>query len=115
MAKPATYNLDAYANDDFSLALDFVDANGAALNKSTYTFSASVRKNRWDDVELAEFAVDTTDAATGRIVISLTNSQVTTALDKAAWDIQQTSGDATPVVRTLLQGTVYVDQDITRG
>ena len=114
MARPTTFDLELYASDTFGLQITFVDGNGDAIDKSDYEFSAQIRKNRWDDVALVDLDVDTSSAASGTIIVGLAASQVTTELHNGYWDLQQADSAATPNIRTLLQGAVYCDQDVTR-
>ena len=57
------------------------------------------------------FNVDTTNAATGRIVISLTATQAATLKD-GYWDLQSTRNSE---VKTWIRGKVLYVKDVTRA
>jgi hypothetical protein len=111
---PATLNLALYAGDSVTVSFTFTDASGNPLDMSG-TWSAQVRSAPGAaDPPLAVFGVDTTQAASGVIVISL-DDEATAALPIAttlAWDLEQQTG--TDTVRTTHRGSVTVTEDVTR-
>jgi hypothetical protein len=109
---PARRDVAAYRGDTYSHVLELEDGNGAALDVSGSTFSAQVRRYPAADTPLASFTVDTSNAATGRVVLGL-SAAVTAALPvgKHRWDVQQTTAG---VVLTLAAGEFEVVGEVTR-
>lgn len=119
-----------YQGDIYEHELTFTDDadTPAALNLSTGTWRAQLRRHPADDDVLASFTIDTTGAATGVLVISLTASQ-TAALGaalvalletgrryqravtdvEAYWDLEDTDSGA-----TYLAGRAAVVLEVSR-
>lgn len=116
---PATVDLtgdDAiYRDDDYTIVIPFVDASNTPFPVDGYTFRAEIRKHRNRGATVADpvavFTIDTTDAATGTITLSLDKTVTRTLPAEAVWDLQATiDGDDD----TWLDGTVEVLGDVTR-
>ena len=104
--------LSVYAGDTFSQTFTFKE-DDEAINLVTAgwtSWTAQYRRNP-DSTTAVSFAVDTTDAATGEITISLTATQTGT-LEAGVFDLQATQGS---VVRTWVRGGLNVTRDVTRG
>lgn len=114
-ALPATYGapLRIYAGDDFYQKFDFRNAGDQSpMNLSGWTFRAQWRAT--PNAETAvNFGIDSTDKATGTIVLTLTAAQTREIGQDGVWDLQgtETSGGR---IRTWLRGTVTWREDVTR-
>lgn len=107
---PGSRSLTVYAGDDYTHTVTAVDGNGDPVDLSDRTWTAQWRRSRVSATAVA-FTVDTTNAAAGVLVVSLTAAQ-TAQLASGEWDLQGVYGDGT--VETLLQGEVVVTKDVTR-
>jgi len=99
--------------DDYTMSLTFYSdaAKTSPMNLSGSTFAAQLRTSP-DDTAHVDFSIDTTNAATGVLLLSLTHTQ-TAALGRLyAWDLQQTDGSGK--VTTLIAGNAAVALDVTR-
>lgn len=103
--------LNIKRGDHYVHELDFVTDDGVTpINVTGRAYAAQVRATKLATAYTA-FAIDTTNAATGKIVLTLTTVQTRALLDYAVWDLQETvSGE--PV--TLLEGIVTASDDVTR-
>ena len=115
---PGVTDLKLYAGDGVSLALQVTDAQGANFNV-TGTVTAQVRYRRQDTDVVSAFACDSSGAATGRLVLSLTGAQTGAMIVNpedtemmGEWDVQWKPAGGEP--RTLVQGDVHVVLDVTR-
>lgn len=105
-------NMNIKRGDGYPHELDFVTADGVTpINVSGRTYAAQIRATKLATAYTA-FAIDMTNAATGKIVLSLTAVQTRALPDYAVWDLQETVGSADPV--TLLEGIVTAADDVTR-
>ena len=113
---PAKVNLTLYRGDTRIWTDDFAEG-GAPKDLTGYTWLCQIRndKNRGEIVALID--VDTTDAATGRIVRTLTATEADKLPGEQAgapapslyWDLQSTSPAG--LVRTWMAGSVKVKGD----
>lgn len=110
-AQPIALDLNLYAGDDFSMLLTFTEANGLPWDASGI-WAAQVRATPSSTEILADFTVDMTQAATGKVRLSLTGDQVRTipTTGSSMWDAERTAGGLT---RTFYRGKVTVTQDVT--
>lgn len=108
---PGTLNIEMMDGDGYRNTLTFTDSDDDALDLSSYTFSAQIRKNPKAE-DAVSFIIDDTDADTGVIVISLTGDQVRSLFHKCMWDMEYVIGDSDPT--TVLKGTITIYSDITR-
>lgn len=84
-------------------------ADGTPKNVSG-TWAAQIRRNPLDTDVAATFSVDTSDAASGTVVLSLTEEQTAAlAPGRYVWDVDW-SGVGTPI-----GGSVVVQPDVTRA
>lgn len=105
--------LEVYRGDSFSQSFVFKDATtGAVRNLVSEGWGSWVAQWRpfVGSAELVAFAVDTTQASTGRVGVALTAVQ-TAGLRRGVWDLQASQGS---VVRTWLAGDVSFSEDVTR-
>jgi hypothetical protein len=102
-------NVTAVRGDAVTIPVT-IQENGVAINLTGRTFAAQVRRS--NDAEIVvELLIDTTNAATGQLVLSTTAVITAAMLGEYVWDLQQTIGSAT---RTLLAGAWFVRADVTR-
>jgi hypothetical protein len=108
---PAILDLVLYAGDGTDFEVDFQDEDEQVLDVSGLTWTAQIRKTR--SAEIAnDLVIDTTSAATGVLIVKI-SSEITRQLPKSAqWDLQSVADGGEP--RTVLQGTVTCNQDVTR-
>ncbi len=109
---PARRDLNAYQGDDFVHEVRFVDSDGDPVSAVGRTFASQVRR-RWSDTTVeASFSVDTSNAANGVVVFTL-SAATTTGLEPGEYryDLQQTEAGRR---LTLLRGKFVVPGEITR-
>ena len=109
---PAKLNYTIVRGDDFADTVTIKEGDPlAAVDVSARTYTAQVRSTP-DGTVVASFVIDMTDAATGVVAYSLSDT-VTDDLDGAyVWDFQQ---DTAGVIRTLMGGSFVVLKDVTRA
>lgn len=113
MTVPASLNLDEVQGDDWTITLDFVDANGYAIDYSASSFTATIRRSKTKNSPIAAtFTVDQTDAATGRVVLTLSSavSELLTA-KYYYYDIQEENYFSQKT--TLIGGKITLQREIT--
>lgn len=98
--------IEVYARRDYRHVIAWEEGT----DKSGSTFDAQIRDVRGGTL-LADFAVDTTDAATGEIVLELTSEQTAGLPARCVWDLAETdpAGRRLP----LLTGEVHVTGWVT--
>lgn len=108
----AKRNISIYKGDTYLHSLSIKDSSNTAIDLSTRTYIAQIRQSSAASGAEASFAIDTTDAANGVIVLSLTASQ-TSSLKSGTYyyDLQETAGT---VITTLMYGDAVVSGDISR-
>lgn len=118
---PGTYPLTLYRGDSREWTLDFTEDDGTtAVNMTGHTWKAQVRETTDSTAILLTFTVNTTNAATGRLVVTLPAAQWDdpdisdiTPTAKWKWDLEATR-TADGFVRTYLTGKVKVLGDVAR-
>lgn len=83
---PGTYNFTVQRRADYSLDLQFKDANDAAIDLTGYT----VYSQAWNQARTkksADFAVTYTNRSNGQVTISLTDTQTELFPDKLYYDV----------------------------
>ena len=107
--RPSLLDFSLYAGDSFAVSFVFTDAETGEPHPLTGTWEAQIR-DRGEVV--SEFSVDTTDAATGRLSLSLTGEQTAllALLGTPSWDLQQ---DFSGGPRTWYRGSVNLTGDVT--
>ena len=105
-----THDITVTRGDRWTLPIIRKDAAGATIDLTGRVYSAQIRTAPDTAITIS---VSTTDAADGKIVLSLTAAQTDDIADGSWWDIEErlTVG-ADP--RTFLSGRVYVERDVTR-
>jgi hypothetical protein len=114
---PQRVNLLLYAGDGVALRLTAINAeNGNSLDLAG-ELTAQIKAKRTDTEPLIEFTINTDQAANGILDLFLTGEQTSELFTdgkqfKGAWDVQWLADGEEP--RTLVQGTVICDLDVTR-
>jgi len=113
------YNITIEQGADFQLELVYQDDNGDPIDLTGYTAEMQIREKLTTDPPFL-----TLSTANGRIVIDGPNGSITLSIanaDTAAltqtagvYDLELTSGDATPVIVRLIEGQVKISQEVTR-
>lgn len=115
---PQRVDLVIYAGDGVTLRLTAVQAETGDILDLAGEIAAQVKANRSDPDAITEFTVNTDQAAEGILDLSLSGEQ-TAALTmdeprfKGAWDVQWIAEGEQP--RTLVQGSLTCDLDVTRS
>lgn len=117
--KPGRYDLSITRGDDYQKTIFFLmqseDSNGNdILTEQDYSaaeWSAQYRRNA-DDTQPVDFTIDTTNAASGVIVISLTAAQTAVLKCDGVWDLQRVLAGNTS---TRIAGTARLIRDVTRS
>ena len=98
-----------YRGDDWALTVTMVDEFGGVVDVSARTYVALVETLA--KVSETTMTVDATDAATGVIVLSLTDAQTLALTSKVYhWDLKET--DAATLITTVLAGRLYPTRDL---
>jgi len=87
--------------------------NGSAMNLTGYSVASQMRSTHDSSSIVATFSGTVSNASSGQITLSLTNSQ-TSAIEEAiyVYDVEITSGTGT--VTRILEGTITVTPEVTR-
>lgn len=110
---PTVLNLSLYSGDGVRLRLTVKDSAAAPLPLGPGSITSQIRQTRADATPVATFDVDLTDEATGIVILSLTGEQTAALANfKGVWDVQWQPAETEP--RTILQGNVTCETDVTR-
>lgn len=107
----ALRDISIYKGDTYTHSLTVNNSSNVAIDLSGRNYIAQIKQSYAASTTEAAFDVDTTDAANGVIVLSLTSSQ--TANLKSGtyfYDVQETYGN---VVTTLMYGNANVTGDVS--
>lgn len=109
----ATRDLSIYRGDDYQHTLTFYTDTAQTTRKdlSTHTSFTAKIKTQPDGSTLATFTVTTTNAATGVIVLSLSNTTTAALTSDGYWDFQWTDPNSKKF--TPVKGRVFVSKDIS--
>ena len=107
-----TYNFTIEQGTTFSRVLTLQE-NGSAMNLTGYSVASQMRSTHDSSTVVATFSGSVTNASSGQITLSLTNSQ-TSAIEEAiyVYDVEITSGAGS--VTRILEGNVTVTPEVTR-
>ena len=107
-----TYNFTIEQGTTFSRVLTLQE-NGSAMNLTGYSVASQMRSTHDSSTVVATFSGSVTNASSGQITLSLTNSQ-TSAIEEAiyVYDVEITSGAG--AVTRILEGNVTVTPEVTR-
>ena len=107
-----TYNFTIEQGTTFSRVLTLQE-NGSAMNLTGYSVASQMRSTHDSSSIVATFSGSVTNASSGQLTLSLTNSQ-TSAIEEAiyVYDVEITSGAGS--VTRILEGNVTVTPEVTR-
>ena len=107
-----TYNFTIEQGTTFSRVLTLQE-NSSAMNLTGYSVASQMRSTHDSSTVVATFSGSVTNASSGQITLSLTNSQ-TSAIDEAiyVYDVEITSGAG--AVTRILEGNITVTPEVTR-
>jgi|TARA_B100001094_G_C17446726_1_gene446257 hypothetical protein len=107
-----TYNFTIEQGTTFSRVLTLQE-NGSAMNLTGYSVASQMRSTHDSSSIVATFSGSVTNASSGQLTLSLTNSQ-TSAIDEAiyVYDVEITSGAG--AVTRILEGNITVTPEVTR-
>lgn len=115
----ARFDLDIYQGDDFELLIDVIDGDGAPVDLTGRTVRSQIRRAPGALELAAEFDVDLTNAATGRVVLALPSAASAPLVGVYRYDIKW--NDPTPIpadpdgmTSFFATGSVTVDAEVTR-
>ena len=117
MSFPLKYNLELYKDRDYEKSF-LIQQNSLPLNLTGYAGKAEVRLTKADTgTPLATFTVAISAPETGRVVISLTKTQVNAitipAGKQAFWDLMLTTPAPDSKSRNYVEGSVYIKDTVT--
>lgn len=106
-----TYNIAIDKGSDFSFTATLADSNGTAINVTSYTFKAEIRRKPETKLEKA-FTVTKTNAAGGIIKLALTDGDTRTLpVGKLRYDLVGKDGSSN--IERYLTGIVTVTDTVT--
>jgi len=107
-----TYNFTIEQGTTFSRVLTLQE-NGSAMNLTGYSVASQMRSTHDSSSIVATFSGSVTNASSGQLTLSLTNSQ-TSAIEEAiyVYDVEITSGAG--AVTRILEGNITVTPEVTR-
>lgn len=101
------YDIELYQGDSFSVDLDF------PFSLVGYNLLAQIRAYSGAALIIDTFTFDITDAAAGKVTMSLTSQQVEKLPMRAIWDLQITSDSDANYQHTYLKGSVLTEREVT--
>jgi len=107
-----TYNFTIEQGTTFSRVLTLQE-NSSAMNLTGYSVASQMRSTHDSSSIVATFSGSVTNASSGQLTLSLTNSQ-TSAIEEAiyVYDVEITSGAG--AVTRILEGNITVTPEVTR-
>ena len=106
---PGLYSPKIYRRVDWSQEFILQDNGGTAVNLTGQTFEAQAwNANRTK--KYVDMTCTVTDAANGKLTISMTEAQTTVLPDLPSWDLKRTNGNDTDY---WLYGTLQVQEGYT--
>ena len=81
---------------------------------SAWTFASQWRSYEQNAQAIA-FGIDASDAADGKVVMSMTGAQTATMLTDGVYDVQGTQGPPGSQVQTFWKERTVLELDVTRG
>ena len=106
---PGLYSPKIYRRVDWSQEFILKDDGGTAIDLSNQSFTAQAwNKNRTK--KYCNMSCTVTDAANGKLTISMSEAQTTILPDSPYWDLKRTNGNDTDY---WLYGTLQVSEGYT--
>lgn len=110
---PASYDLNIQANEDYRLTIVMKNMSGNPVNLSGYSYKAQGKTTAADAVPFVNFSSVITDAAAGKVVVSLSKAQSAVRANKQGyWDLLQTAPSG--LVSYYLKGILKFIATVTR-
>tara|TARA_Y100001938_G_scaffold71633_1_gene99425 strand:+ start:701 stop:1036 length:336 start_codon:yes stop_codon:yes gene_type:complete len=106
---PGLYSPKVYRRVDWSQELILQDNGGTAINLTNSVFTAQA----WDEKrskKYCDMTCNITDAANGKLTVSMTEAQTTILPDLPSWDLKRTNGSDTEY---WLTGQLQVQEGYT--
>jgi hypothetical protein len=117
----ATFNLTGdnriFCGADYGLGLTLKDGSGTAINLTGATLASQIRKTQASDTVLASFTATITDAAAGKVALSIpaaTTATLPPTPDSSYWKYDILYTKSGTMIR-ILEGDVEVDAAVTRS
>jgi hypothetical protein len=108
---PAVELDNIYQSAPYTLIITISNSVGP-INVSTSTFASQLRRYPASSDVAATFAIDTSQASTGTIQLSLTSAQTAgLAPGPYKWDVDKIDGTT---ITPLAKGEIIVEGDVTR-
>ena len=107
---PGEYNISLQRRASYSLALQFKDQAGNAIDLTGAAVSAQVW-NKAREIKYADFSVSYVDRASGEVTIALTDAQTTTFPENLNYDVLVTT--SVGLKNYYLEGKITVSQGYT--
>ena len=109
--EPGTYNFTLQRRSDHDLDLIFKDSTNSAIDLTGFTVAAQV----WEETrttKFADFTVAYTDRSSGKVKLSLTDTQTATFTpDILKYDVLLTNGSGKK--EYYLEGTIFISEGYT--
>ena len=101
-------------NADFSTTVTMADSDGSALDLTNYTALAQIRKTYESATATSFAAAFDSDRTTGKITISLTDTQTAT-FDSGRYVYDLLITDASTVKTRVVEGIATVNPSVSRS
>ena len=106
---PGTFNITLYRRSDWSQPIVLKDSSGSAVNLSSYSVTSQIW-NKERTKKHADVLCTITNASTGSITLSLTDTQTSVLPDLSYYDLRLTTGSNSDY---WLVGTVTAKEGYT--
>ena len=106
---PGIYNIKLYKRSDWSQSFFLKDSNNAAINLPGYTIASEFWNKERTKMHVA-VTTAISDAANGKITLSLTDAQTSLLPDTSYYDVKVTSGSISDL---WVKGTVTANEGYT--
>lgn len=106
------HDLEFRRHEDWALVVT-VRTAGVPVDVSSWTWASQVRRTPTSALVLVSLLVDTSDSASGRVVLSLSSEAAADLpLGEATWSLRRTLPGA--ITDTFLYGDVSIEESNTR-
>lgn len=108
-----TYDLRLRHGDRWTRTITIRDGAGAAVNLTGMAWRAQIRRTRQSSQVLASLTATVAVPASGVLTLVLSGAAVAgipaTGQTPWVWDLEETTGE-----QTLIEGSVWVSEDVSR-